>query len=154
MTCMCFSVCSSESNRISNYIIDDSFKTTVCLLFECIAMYIGEDDERYDNQLCIEDLQEVFSLLIKAARDWFNIGLALGIKVGILEGIESNENSDKARLREMLTHWLRSSPSCTWSDICKCLRSDTVQQNNLADTIKEKYKGNYKLYTALIVYAC
>ena len=103
---------------------------------------IGEDDERYDNQLFIEDLQEVFSLLIKAARNWFNIGLALGIKVAILEGIESNEDSDKARLREVLTHWLQSSPSRTWSDICKCLRSNIVQQDNIADAIELKYKGN------------
>ena len=107
--------------------------------------YIGEDDERYDNQLCIEDLQEVYSLLIKAAKDWFDMGLALGIRVDILKGIKYNENSDKAHLREMLTHWLRYLPSCTWSDICKCLRSDTVQQDILADIIKEKYKGNYKL---------
>ncbi|XP_064401306.1 uncharacterized protein LOC135347306 isoform X3 [Halichondria panicea] len=101
----------------------------------------SEDDERYDNQLFIEDLQEVFSLLIKAARNWFNIGLALGIKVAILEGIESNEDSDKARLREVLTHWLQSSPSRTWSDICKCLRSNIVQQDNIADAIELKYKG-------------
>ncbi|XP_064401311.1 uncharacterized protein LOC135347306 isoform X8 [Halichondria panicea] len=101
----------------------------------------SEDDERYDNQLCIEDLQEVYSLLIKAAKDWFDMGLALGIRVDILKGIKYNENSDKAHLREMLTHWLRYLPSCTWSDICKCLRSDTVQQDILADIIKEKYKG-------------
>ncbi len=104
-------------------------------------MYIGEDDERDDNQLCIEDLQEVYSLLIKAAKDWFDMGLALRIKVGTLEGIKSRENSDKARLREMLTHWLRSSPSRTWSDICNGLRSDTVQQDVLADIIEEKNKG-------------
>ena len=104
-------------------------------------MYIGEDDERDENQLCIEGLQDIYSLLIKAAKDWFELGLALGIQVDTLEGIDSNKNSDKARLREMLTHWLRSSPSRTWSDICNGLRSDTVQQDNLADTIQEKYKG-------------
>ncbi|XP_064401321.1 uncharacterized protein LOC135347312 isoform X2 [Halichondria panicea] len=101
----------------------------------------SEDDERYDNQLCIEDLQEVFSLLIKAAKDWLDMGLALGIKVDILKDIEYNENSDKARLREMLTHWLRSSPFPTWSDICKCLRSNLVKQDNIADAIELKYKG-------------
>ncbi len=105
--------------------------------------YIGEDDESDENQLCIDDLQNVFSSLIKADKDWFELGLALGIKVGTLEGIKSKENYDKARLREMLTHWLRSSPSRTWSDICNGLRSGTVQQDVLADTIdsEEKYKG-------------
>ena len=102
---------------------------------------IGEDDERDEDQLCIEGLQDIFSLLIKAAKDWFELGLALGIKVNTLEGIKSKENCDKARLREMLTHWLRSSSSRTWSDICNGLRSDTVQQDVLADIIEEKYKG-------------
>ena len=86
-------------------------------------------------------MQDVFSQLVEAAKDWFELGLALGIKVDILEGIDSNKNSDRARLREMLTHWLRSSPSRTWSDICNGLRSDTVKQINLADKIEEKYKG-------------
>ncbi len=106
----------------------------------CIII-IGEDDGRYEDQLCIEYLHEIFSQLIKAAKDWFDIGLALGIQVDTLEGIDSNKSSDKARLREMLTHWLQSSSSRTWSDICNGLRSDTVQQNVLADTIQEKYKG-------------
>ena len=108
-------------------------------------MYIDEDDEKDDNQLCIESLQDVYSLLIKASKDWFDMGLALGIQIDILEGIDSNKNSDKARLRDMLTHWLRSSPSRTWSDICNGLRSGTVQQGNLADTIEEKYKGKKTL---------
>ncbi len=90
-------------------------------------------------------MQDIFSLLIKAAKDWFELGLALKIKVDILEGIESNKSSDKARLREMLTHWLRSSPSRTWSDICKGLRSDTVQQDVLAE---EKYKGTCIHYSS------
>ena len=98
-------------------------------------MYAGEDDQRDKNQLCIDDLQDVFSSLIKADKDWFELGLALRIKVGTLEGINSYKYSDKARLREMLTHWLRYSPSRTWSDICNGLRSGTVQQYILADTI-------------------
>ncbi len=102
---------------------------------------VHDDDQGDEDQLCIEGLQDIFSLLIKAAKDWFELGLTLGIKVNILEGIDSNKNSDKARLREMLTHWLRSSPSRTWSDICNGLRSGTVQQDVLADIIEEKYKG-------------
>ncbi len=99
---------------------------------------IGEDED----QLCIEGLQDIYSLLIKAAKDWFDMGLALGIKkVDTLEGIKSRENCDKAHLREMLTHWLRSSPSRTWSDICNGLRSDTVQQDNLADTQSSRYNS-------------
>ncbi len=108
------------------------------------CMYIGED-ERDDNQLYIEDLQDVYSLLFKKSKDWFELGLALGIQVDILEGIKFNENRLNVQFREMLAYWLRSSPSRTWSDICNGLRSDTVQQYLLADTIEGKYKGSYVL---------
>ncbi len=106
-----------------------------------IQFVVNEDDKGDKNQLGTNDLQDVFSQLVEAAKDWFELGLALGIKVDILEGIDSNKNSDRARLREMLTHWLRSSPSRTWSDICNGLRSATVKQINLADKIEKKYKG-------------
>ncbi len=92
----------------------------------------------------------MFSQLIEAANDWFELGLALGIQGCQLEGIDSNKNSDKARLREMLTHWLRSSPSRTWSDICNGLRSDTIKQINLADKI---YKGINNVVTAFTTHA-
>ena len=110
-------------------------------VFTHIGIAVNEEDKGDENQLGTNDLQNVFSQLVEAAKDWFELGLALGIKVDILEGIDSNKNSDRARLREMLTHWLRSSPSRTWSDICNGLRSDTVKQINLADKIEEKYKG-------------
>ncbi len=67
-------------------------------------LYTVEDDQGDTHQLCIEGLQKVFSRLIKAAKDWFELGLALGIKVDTLEGIKSKENCDKARLREMLAY--------------------------------------------------
>ncbi len=84
---------------------------------------------------------------MEAAKDWFELGLALGIKNDTLDDIEKNpnKNSDRARLRAMLTHWLQSSPSRTWSDICNGLRSNTVKQDVLATTIEDKYKGNYSL---------
>ncbi len=104
------------------------------------SLYAGKDNQGDTNQLCIDDdLQEVYSQLLPAAKDWFDMGLALGIKVDILEGIDSNKDTDKARLRGMLPHWLRSSKSPTWSDICNVLRSNTVQQDNLAYTIEGTY---------------
>ncbi len=109
------------------------------LIVTITLLYAVEDDQGDTHQLCIDDLQDIYSRIIKAKKDWFDIGLALGIQADTLEGIESNKNSDKARLREMLTHWLRSSPSRTWKDICDALRSDTVRQDVLADAIEGKY---------------
>ncbi|XP_064401971.1 uncharacterized protein LOC135347820 isoform X4 [Halichondria panicea] len=101
---------------------------------------VNEDDKGDKNQLGTKDLQEVFSNLMEVVTNWFNLGLSLGIQVGTLKAIKSNESNDQDRLREMLTHWLQYSPSRTWNDICNGLRSDTVKQINLADKIEEKYK--------------
>ena len=103
--------------------------------------YRHDAGERDGNQLCIDDLQDVFSLLINAEKSWFCLGLTLHVKLGTLEGIRSKESCNTDRLCEMLAHWLRSSSSRTWSDIYNGLRSDTVKQDVLADKIEEKYKG-------------
>ncbi len=64
--------------------------------------------------LYIKDLYEVFSQLMKAANEWYNLGLALDIEFETLKEINSNESSsNKARLSEMMTHWLLSLLSCT-----------------------------------------
>ncbi len=86
-------------------------------------------------------MQEVLSHLKEAINVWFELGLALGIQVATLEDIECHTNHNRDGLRKMLTHWLQTSPSRTWSDICNGLRSDTVKQNVLANTIEEKYNG-------------
>ncbi len=105
-------------------------------------LYAGEDDQK---QLTVDDLQEVFSTLINAANDWFELGLALRIKFTTLEGIDpKKKNSDKAHLREMLALWLQSSPFRTWRVLCNALRSETVQQDVLADTI-ERNQGTVLL---------
>ncbi len=91
------------------------------------------------KQLKIDDLQEVFSALKSAAIKWFNLGLALGIKYDNLESIKSDNNGVTDCLREMLAHWLRSSPSRTWTDICNGLRNGTVELIALADKIEEEH---------------
>ncbi len=87
---------------------------------------------------------------MEVVNNWFNLGLALGIQVGTLKGIKSNESNDQDRLREMLTHWLLSSPSRTWTDICNGLRSETVKLINLADKIEDKYKGIIMMYQVFL----
>ena len=88
---------------------------------------------------------------MEAINVWFQLGLALGIKVATLEDIKCHTNHNRDGLREMLTHWLRTSPSRTWSDICNGLRSDTVKQNVLANTIEEKFNGKCDLVRCTII---
>ncbi len=106
-----------------------------------IGIDVHEDDQGDENQLGTNNLQEILSELMDAINEWFNLGLALGIQDPTLKDIESNEKYNKDRLREMLAHWLQTSPSRTWRDICNGLRSNTVKHYVLADKIEKKYNN-------------
>ena len=82
-----------------------------------------------------------------AANKWFDLGVVLGINYDKLKNIKSDNNSVVECLSEMLAHWLQTSPSRTWTDICNGLRSDTVQLIVLADKIeKEHCNGGIYIY--------
>ncbi|XP_064407321.1 uncharacterized protein LOC135352082 isoform X2 [Halichondria panicea] len=115
-----------------------SKRPTTDITVQGIAVH---DDQEDENQLYTKDLQEVVSQLMEAINVWFELGLALGIPVATLENIKCHTNHNKDGLIRMLTQWLESSPSRTWSDICNGLRSGTVRQDVLANTIEEKYDG-------------
>ena len=115
-------------------------KYTIRLILFSMHYCLGTctDDQGKENQLSTNDLAEVLSELMDANNQWYNLGLMLGVQYGTLKGIKSTENDIQDCLREMLAHWLESSSSHTWRDICNALRSNTVKQGNLADTIEEK----------------
>lgn len=96
-------------------------------------------DERGGNELTIQDLDQVFCALIIAADKWHSLGLALGISVFELKGIESSQRDDQACLCEVLTYWLDNSSCPTWTDISTGLRKPTVEKINLAKSIEDKY---------------
>ncbi|XP_064389495.1 uncharacterized protein LOC135337487 isoform X2 [Halichondria panicea] len=106
-----------------------------------LSVDVHEDDQGDENQLGTNNLQEILSELMDAINEWFNLGLALGIQGPTLKDIESNEKYNRDRLREMLVHWLRTSPSRTWRDICNGLRSNLVKHYILADKIEKKYNN-------------
>ena len=78
---------------------------------------------------------------MEAINVWFELGLALGIPVATLGDIKCHTHCNKDGLIRMLAHWLESSPSRTWSDICNGLKSCTVKHDVLANTIEKKYNG-------------
>ncbi len=90
-------------------------------------------------------MPEIYSALLGAMNKWDDFGLALNIGPSEIDNIEENYMNNQKRLRKMLTYWLESSPSRTWTDICKALRSSTVQLNALAQDIEKKYCNTGKL---------
>ncbi len=88
-----------------------------------------------------EQLREVYKSVFGAFNEWYDFGLSLGIGVNQLRGIQSRCPVNKTCLREMLTHWLQTSPSRTWTDLYNALRSSIVQRMDVACSIKHKCTG-------------
>ncbi len=104
-----------------------------------------------DNQLDQDQLGEVYESVFGAFNEWYNFGLSLGIGINQLKGIQSCCPDNQTRLREMLTHWLQTSQSCTWTDLYNALSSNTVQRMDVAGRIKHKCSGGI-LYRATLYF--
>ena len=89
-----------------------------------------------------DDILTICEKLRSASKDWFNLGLALGMKITDLEDIEDAYRHNQRRLMKMVTKRLEvTDPEhpMTWPYICECLRSPTVERNDVAEEIEDKY---------------
>ncbi len=86
-------------------------------------------------------MQSVYAKLIKAAENWFDLGLSLGLSHGTLKDIKDDYHKNKDCLREMIAARLKTGPRLTYSDICQSLRSPTVDRNDVAEAIEEECTG-------------
>ena len=89
-----------------------------------------------------DDILTICEKLRSASKDWFNLGLALGMKITDLEDIEDAYRHNQRRLMKMVTKRLEvTDPEhpMTWPYICECLRSRTVERNDVAEEIEDKY---------------
>ncbi len=80
--------------------------------------------------------------LESASKDWFNLGLSLGIKFPYLKNIEDQYSENNRRLTEVVGKRLElvdQEHPVTWSYICECLRCSTVQRNDVANEIEALY---------------
>ena len=75
---------------------------------------------------------------VHRVNDWFNLGLALGLKQPTLQGI-SNEHQPSNHKREMLTKWLNLVDGCrpSWEALVEALRSPNVQCYPVANEIEK-----------------
>ncbi|XP_064401224.1 uncharacterized protein LOC135347256 isoform X2 [Halichondria panicea] len=86
--------------------------------------------------LTLGDVNFVYKNLIKAAGDWLDLGLDLGLDPGTLKDIKDECHRNKDCLREMISARLKTGP-LTYSDICQSLRAPTVARNDVAEAIEE-----------------
>ena len=90
--------------------------------------------------LALDDLNSVYINLIKAAGNWFNLGLDLGLGHDTLNDMKDDYHRNKDCLREMLAARLKTGP-LTYSEICQSLRAPTVGRNDVAEAIEETCTG-------------
>ncbi len=86
-----------------------------------------------------DDILTIFENLRSASKDWFNLGLALGVKITDLEDIEDAYHHNQRRLMKMVTKRLEvTDPEhpMTWPYICECLRRYTVERNDVVEKIE------------------
>ena len=110
-------------------------------------MCIGSSQEEHTNRnqrssivLTGDDVLIICDSLNNASNDWFNLGLALGMKITDLEDIEDAYRHNQRRLMKMVGKRLQvTEPPMTWPYICECLRRPTVERNDVAEEIEDKY---------------
>ncbi len=91
--------------------------------------------------LTIDDLNSVYEKLIKAAKNWFYLGLALNLDHDTLKDIKhDNHDKNKDCLLEMLAVCLKTG-SLTYSEICQSLRAPAVRRDAIAVAIEEACTG-------------
>ncbi len=78
-----------------------------------------------------------------ARKDWFDLGMAFGLKYSDLKDIEDQyKNNNKRCLTEMVGRRFECTDSdhpVTWPYICECLRSPTVERNDIAEEIEVEF---------------
>jgi hypothetical protein len=67
--------------------------------------------------------------------NWFNFGVQLNIDNGTLQSIKRQFTDDVDALREVLTHWLKGTP--TWEELFKALQSRPVGAHDIQRKIEE-----------------
>ncbi len=88
------------------------------------------------------DTQDICVALKSASKDWFELGMAFGMERSDLKNIEDQYSKNTRRLMEMVGKRLEVTDpehSMTWPYICEGLRSRTVERNDVAEEIEEKY---------------
>ena len=97
------------------------------------------------------DLPKVFRELNAVSNKWFALGVSLNANGFTLDAAHHSTPSDC--LREMLNHWLKQvDPQPCWSAIVAALRSPTMNEPQLAQTLDIKYcRGMYTTRTYKVV---
>ena len=78
----------------------------------------------------------IFEILKKASKEWYNIGLGLSVEVDDLDQFEDDFPNDNVKcLRKMLTRRIQQG-GLTRSLLCESLRRPLVKRSDVADKVQ------------------
>ncbi len=103
----------------------------VCCYMWLIAIIPGSEQRNLDRVLTDDDLQEVYEAVYEARDKWFNMGMALKLKVGSLNAIKAGSGDVDENCLNMLQEWLHNGTNKTWRAIAEALGSKTVARIDL-----------------------
>ena len=92
--------------------------------------------------LTVDNTQDVFEIMYDARRKWRNIGGYFRLSESILENIDVENQNNDDRLRKVIIEWLKKfggTDKCTWTQVAMALRNHTVDREDLAQKVFEKY---------------
>ena len=71
---------------------------------------------------------------------WYNFGLQLGVNDKTLDDLDKSEIKSDIACRKMFQAWLREKSGGTWNDVISALSSCSVDESDLAESLKQKIK--------------
>ena len=90
----------------------------------------------------MESTRDVLHELSEITHEWFNLGLALNLKVSTLSSIETDKRTVDEHKREVMRSWLQKKDGCkpSWQALVTALEDRLVKRPDVAHQIKPKYK--------------
>lgn len=87
-----------------------------------------------------DDLPGLQSLLVSVASQSFNIGIQLGLRVGVVQTLEKDAPSSTATLALVLARWLQcKNPPPSVQKLAEVLSGPVIDNKALADKLKRQF---------------
>ena len=137
-TCTCMSL--FRASQTLKFVLTST--TNHCLFSYCTVA------------LTINDLATLTEKLHRISANWKPFGLQLGVDTGTLNNIQYEFRNPGDCLRETLTHWLKAHHEPTWNAVIQALWSSSVNEKQLASSLKTEFCSDTPLPGGLYTVQC
>ena len=93
-----------------------------------------------DTEFGIKDISALHEALCPVSAKYKCFGLQIGVDINEIKKIEANYKDSSELLLETLCSRLNQEPALTCADICKALRSQTLNMGQLANSFQSRFE--------------